>query len=193
VQVELMPTRSNAPARRVTVVEPVPDQSAAYQAFPAQECYAYAPPGQGARADVALEIDTGAAQPLPEGRVRLLRRDGDKLEVGGEDVLRVNAATGAVRIRLASAPDVVSEERQIECRFDEHARQLHERVELKVENHGKQAIDGVVRAYMYRWPSWKIEAEDDKGTRAGPQVQEYKVRLAPGASKTVTYAVVYSW
>jgi hypothetical protein len=193
IQVELMPAKKAAASRKVTVVEPVPDQSAAYQAYPAQECYAYAPPGQGAKADIALEVDTPGTQALPEGRVRLLRKTGDKLEVGGEDTLRVNAATSTARIRLASAPDVTSEQRQLDCRFDDHARQLHERMELKVENHGKAAADTVLRVFMYRWPSWKIEAEDEKGTRAGAQVQEYRVRVPAGGSKTLTYAVVYSW
>jgi hypothetical protein len=193
IQVELLPAKKAASSRKVIVVEPVPDQSAAYQAYPAQECYAYAPPGQGAKADLALEVDTPGSQGLPEGRVRLLRKTGDKLEVGGEDVLRVNAATSTARIRLAAAPDVTSEQRQLDCRFDDHARQLHERMEVKVENHGKQAADAIVRVFMYRWPSWKMEAEDEKGTRAGAQVQEYKLRVPAGGSKTLTYAVVYSW
>ncbi|HTJ44975.1 MAG TPA: DUF4139 domain-containing protein [Kofleriaceae bacterium] len=193
IQVELMPAKKAASSRKVIVVEPVPDQSAQYQAYPAQECYAYAAPGQGAKADVALEVDTPGTQGLPEGRVRLLRKNGDRLEVGGEDTLRVNAATQTARIRLANAPDVSSEAKQVDCRFDDRARQLHERVEVKLENHGKAATDAVLRVFMYRWPQWKIEAEDEKGTRAGAQVQEYRVRVPAGGSKTLTYAVVYSW
>jgi hypothetical protein len=193
IQVELAPAKKAVPAKKVIVVEPAPDQSASFQAYPAQDCYAYAPPGQGAKADVSLEIDTTGAQTLPEGRVRLMRKNGDKLEVGGEDVLRVNAATSTARIRLATASDIASEQRQVDCRFDEHARQLHEKIEVKVENHGKAAADIVLRTFMYRWPMWKMESEDEKGTKAGAQVQEYKVHLAPGAAKTLNYAVVYSW
>ena len=193
IQVELAPAKKSVPARKVIVVEPAPDQSASFQAYPAQDCYAYAPPGQGAKADVALEIDTTGGQALPEGRVRLMRKSGDKLEVGGEDVLRVNAAQSTARIRLAAASDIVSEQRQVDCRFDDHARQLHEKIEVKVENHGKAASDVVLRTFMYRWPMWKMEAEDEKGTKAGPQVQEYKVHLPAGGSKTLSYAVVYSW
>jgi hypothetical protein len=193
IQVELMPAKKAASSRKVTVVEPVPDQSAAYQAYPAQECYAYAPPGQGAKADLALEVDTPGSQALPEGRVRLMRKSGDKLEVGGEDVLRVNAATSTARIRLANAPDITSEQKQVDCRFDDRARQLHEKVEVKVENHGKTATDAVLRVFMYRWPAWKIESEDEKGTKAGPQVQEYRIKIPAGGSKTLAYAVVYSW
>jgi hypothetical protein len=193
IQVELSPAKKSVPARKVIVVEPTPDQSASFQAYPAQDCYAYAPPGQGAKADIAFEIDTSGGQALPEGRVRLMRKSGDKLEVGGEDVLRVNAATSTARIRLASATDIASEQRQVDCRFDDHARQLHERIEVKVENHGKAAADVVLRAFMYRWPMWKMEAEDEKGTKAGPQVQEYRVHLAGGGAKTLTYSVVYSW
>jgi hypothetical protein len=191
MQVELAPRRSGVLGHRRIVLEPMADQSAAYQAAPAYDCYAYTP-GTGPHAEQMLELDGGGAV-LPEGRLRVFRRQGAELLVVGEDTLRVNGASGALRIRLGAAPDITGERRQVECRQDSGGRSMRERIEVKVENKSKVAADVVVREYLYRWTNWKIEAEDVKGARAGGAGYELPVRLPAGASKTVSYTVVYAW
>jgi hypothetical protein len=72
---------------------------------------------------------------------------------------------------------------------------VHEKIEVKLENKSKQAVDVVVREFLWRWPVWHIEPADEtvKGLRAGPQTQEYRVSLPAGGRKSVAYSVVYSW
>ena len=70
---------------------------------------------------------------------------------------------------------------------------MREKIELKIENKGKSALDVVAREYMFRWMAWKMEAEDEKGSKAAAQTQEYRVHVPANGKKTFTYTVVYSW
>lgn len=192
VQVELIPRRTAAKARTVVAYEAMQDLSASFQLYPATDCtqLANTPAGQG-RADLALELDIATA--LPDGRVRLFRRKPAGLELVGDDPLRT--AAGVVRIRVAADTDLAGERHATSCTVDERARTIHEKVELKLENRGKQAVDVAAREFMWRFPVWKIDPADEsvKGTRAGAQTQEYRVTVPAGGKKTVTYSVVYQW
>jgi hypothetical protein len=199
VQVELMAPRIGAKARSVVTYEAVPsaDQMAInYQQFPATDCtmLTQTAPG-GGRAEVAVEVDIPGAKQLPDGRVRVFKRasrTSDRLEVLGEEQLR--ASTGSARVRLAAHTELVGE-RKSACSVDERARTLTEKVELKLDNKGKRPIDAVAREVLWRYPVWRIDPADEstKGTRGGPQVQEYRVSVPAGGKKSLSYTVVYQW
>jgi hypothetical protein len=124
--------------------------------------------------------------------VRLYRRGAaDKLALVSEDVLRFGG--GSARIQLAEDNDVSSSQRSLACTVDEHAHTIREKLEITVDNKGKAAVDALVRAFLFRWPVVKLESEDVRGTAAGGQTREYRVHVAAGGHKTVTYAAVYSW
>ena len=198
VQVELMPPRTAAKARTVVTYEAIQDLSANYQAtgYLGNDCsmLTQTPAGQG-RAEVAVELDLPAGKQLPDGRVRVFKRPArapERLEMLAEDQLRSTA--GVARVKLASHSELVGE-RKTTCNADERARTVTEKVEVKVENKGKLPIDAVVREFLWRTPLWRVDPADEnvKSVRAGPQVNEYRVSLPPGAKKSVTYTVVYSW
>jgi hypothetical protein len=197
VQVELMPTRLGAKARSVITYEAVQDLSANYQAYPATDCtlLSASVPGSG-RAEVAVEVDVPNGKQLPDGRVRVFKRPAkspDRLEVLGEDQL--HAGAGVARIKLASHTELTGERRATACNIDERARTITEKIEVKLENKAKAAADVVVREFLWRAPVWRIDPSDEsvKGTRAGPQTQEYRINVPAGGKKTLTYAVTYSW
>jgi hypothetical protein len=193
VQVELMPARSGVAARKVVVYETVLDQSAQWQYSPNTDCYGYVP-ANAARGELALEVDTPTkGSVLPEGKVRVFKRKGDGVELLGEDNLKVNASTGSARLRLGADESVYGERRQVECKLDDRARTLREKIEVKVENKGKEAVEVTLKEYMYRWVNWRMDAEDIDGSKAATQTQEYRVKLAANSKKTFTYTVQYSW
>jgi len=190
LQVELAPKRSGVKAKRVSVFEASGEQTS-YQ--PLNDCYGYTPAPSGVRTEQMLEI-AGAGPVLPEGNVRVFRRGaGGGLTIVGEDLLRVNPATGVVRVRAGVAPEIAGERRQLDCRVDPGGRSLRERVEIRVENKSKTSSDVVVREYMYRWSNWRIDQEDEKGAKAGGSAQEWRVKLKAGEAKTLSYTVVYAW
>ena len=193
VQVELMTPRSGAKARPVIAFESMPDPSANFQAYPGTDCNQFSTAVGTGRAEVAIEVDVPATTPLPDGRVRLFKRKGDRLEAVSEDALRTSA--GIARIRLSPDGDVTGSRRATSCTTDERTHTIHEKIELVVENKGKQAVDVVAREFLWRWPMWRIDPSDEspRGTRAGGQTQEYKVNVPGGGKKSITYTVVYQW
>ena len=194
VQVELVKPRVGAKARSVVTFESIPDTSASFQAYPGVDCNQWnTSTGASGRAEVAIEIDGAAQGPLPDGRVRMFKRKADRLELVSEDQL--HASSAGARIRLAPDSEIVGERHATACNYDERARSLHEKIEIKIENKGKQTADIVVREFLWRWPVWRIDPADEtvRGTRGGPQTQEYRVTLPPGGKKTLAYGVVYTW
>jgi hypothetical protein len=142
----------------------------------------------------ALELEAPAKGTLlPEGKIRVYRRKGDSLELLGEDALKVNASSGHARLRLGNDDTIQGSRQSLECKVDERTRTLREKIEIKVENKGKEAVEVILREYMYRWVNWRMDGEDVAGTKAANQTQEYRVKLGPGAKKSFQYTVVYAW
>ncbi|HTR49161.1 MAG TPA: DUF4139 domain-containing protein [Kofleriaceae bacterium] len=194
LQVELAPPRLGAKARPVVTFEAMTDAQNVYGSFPAIDCSQLAWAGAGAgHADAAVELDLPAGATLPDGRVRLFDRRRGRLDVLSEDQL--HASPGIARIRVAPDPDIVGDRRTIACTGDEHARTIREKIEVHVENRGKQAAEVVVRELMWRWPAWHVDPTDESphGVRADAQTQEYRVSLPAGGKKIVTYTVIYTW
>ena len=191
VQVELVPRRI-APVRPVILYEAMSDPSPRFQSTPGSECNQNSGIGQGGgRADAAIELDVPAPIALPDGKVRLFQRRAGGLEVVSEDPLRTGA--GVARIRIAPDAEITGERRAASCNYDEQGRTIRESIEIKISNRGAQPADVVVREFLWRWPVWHLEAEDHKGMRAGPQIQEYRARVAGNGRQVITYTVVYAW
>lgn len=190
VQVELVPRKVGARYRPVVAVEAMSDPSASYHAYPNTDCAQQRSAGPG-RADLTAELDVPDHLVFPEGRVRLFRRTSGRSELASEEPIA--STKGAVRIRLATDHDVVAQRRPTACKLDESARNVVEKIEVKVFNRGKATADVVVREFVWRFPVWRLVQESARSHRGGAQTLEYRLRLAPGASQTITYSVVYSW
>lgn len=192
VQVELMPRKTGTRFRPVVAFEAMPDPSPSYQGYPNTDCTQFSGAGMGpGRADLTAELDVANSVVLPDGRARLFRRTAGRTELVSEDPIA--SASGTVRIRLATDGDIVGQRRATACKLDESARTLAEKVEVKITNRGKATADVVVREFAWRWPVWRLEHESAKSRRGGAQTQEYRFRLAPKATQSITYSVVYAW
>ncbi len=194
VQVELVPARTNVKATKVITYAPVMDQSMNYYYSPQYDCYntGYFQPGTGP--EEAIEITSPSkGSVLPEGKARVYKRKGDGLELLGEDNLIVNNTTGDARLRLGTSDKITGERRSVDCKYDDRARTVREKIEIKIENKGKDAIEVIVKDYLYRWAVWKMEAEDVPGSKAASQTQEWRVKLNGNSKKTFNYTVLYSW
>jgi hypothetical protein len=189
VQIELIPPRLAAKAHTVIVFEAAQEHTDAPSA-PATECNQTG--ATAGRTEVDVEVDVPATLALPDGRVRAFRRAGGRLEVINEDPLR--AIPGIARIRLSPDTQIVGERHQVvgTCSLDERARTIREKIEIKLENKGKLAVDVVVREALWRWTTWRIE-DDGKSARVGPQTQELRVRIPAGGKQAVSYTAVYTW
>jgi hypothetical protein len=192
VQVELTPARTGAKVRPVVTYEATADLSSSHQEEANQDCAYNNGVGMGqGRAELAIELDLPASTTLPDGKVRLFRKKSDRLEVVSEDTLR--SLAGVARIKLAADTVISGERKAVTCNVDERAHTIVEKIEVRIENKGKQPADVVVREFAWRWPVWKLESEDKKSVRAAPQTLEYRVKVPAKGAQTVTYTLVYTW
>ena len=176
VQVELIPPRLGAKTRSVIVFEAMADRPAEFQAAPATEC-AQNGASTAARTEIALEVDVPTTTALPDGRARVFRRIGGRLDVVNEDTLR--SIPGIARIRYRPIPGH-RRARRFPRRSARRACARRPRKDRdQLENKSKQAVDVVIREALWRWSVWRIEAEDAKGVRT--QMQDY--RLPAGSNR----------
>src|SRR5262249_42543858 len=110
VQVELVPAQTAAKAQPVVSYEPMEDPSAGYQEFPGADCTENSA-SSGGTSELALEVAVASQGTLPEGRVRLFRRQADRLELVNEDQLR--SSVGVVRIKLSGDTEITGERKQV--------------------------------------------------------------------------------
>jgi hypothetical protein len=137
VQVELFPARVAAKAVPVVAYEAMEDPSPGYQDLPGSDCSEYTGGGLGGTTELALELAVPSAALLPEGRVRLFRRQGERLEIVSEEDLRPGA--GVARIKLSGDAEITGERKALSCNVDEHAKTIHERVRVRLENKGGES------------------------------------------------------
>ena len=120
----------------------------------------------------------------PMARSGCSSADGARLDVVSEDQL--HSAPNVARIRLASDSEIVGERRATSCNYDERDRTIHEKIELQLENHGKQRVDrDRARVHVALADVAPRRRRDPKGVRAAPQTQEYLASSSrPAASSS---------
>lgn len=192
VQVELAPAQKGMKAKSVVVYESMIDASASFTSYPSADCSHYASGQMGpGSAQLALEADFGGKTPLPAGRVRLRRRSGDQIEVvNDEDIAATN---GVARVTISGMPDVSGERITQKCNVDENAHTIDEELEIKVTNKSGKAVEVVLKEYAWRWAVFKVVKESQKGEQVTPQTREYRLSIPAKGSKSVTYALRYTW
>jgi hypothetical protein len=132
--------------------------------------------------------------PLPKGRVRFYRRDSDgALEFIGENEIKHTPTDETLRIFTGNAFDLVGERRQTNFTVDYNAHKLDESFEIKIRNHKKEAANVRVVEHLYRCLNWEIAQKSDDFIKTDSRTAEFRVRIAAGAEKTLTYTAHYTW
>jgi hypothetical protein len=132
--------------------------------------------------------------PLPAGRMRFYRRDGDgQLEFIGENQIGHTAKDEQLRLYTGSAFDIAGERRQTTYNQDQMRRFVDESFEIKVRNHKKEPVTVRIVEHLYRWSTWSVATSSDPYRKTDSRTIEFEVTLAPDAEKTVTYLAHYTW
>jgi hypothetical protein len=133
--------------------------------------------------------------PLPRGIVRFYRRDDDgQLEFTGENIIDHTPRDETVRVYTGNAFDLVGERRRVDYQIDTNRNWLDESFEIKVRNRKeKDSVEIRVVEHLYRWINWEIVQKSDDFIKTDSQTIEFRVQLAPGEEKVITYKVHYTW
>ena len=132
--------------------------------------------------------------PLPAGRVRFYRQDTDgQLEFTGENEIQHTAKDETVRLFTGAAFDLTGERKRISFQNDMSRREINESFEIKLRNHKEQPAEIRVVEHLYRGLTWEIQQPSVPFVKTDSQTIEYRVTVASGAEKVITYNAYYRW
>jgi hypothetical protein len=131
--------------------------------------------------------------PLPAGRLRFYKQDGQALEFVGENEIDHTPKDETVRVYTGNAFDLVGTRTRTNFRVDNANHSADESFEIKLRNHKTTPVQIRVVEHLYRWVNWTITANSDPYTKTDAQEMKFDVPVKPDEEKTVTYTVHYSW
>jgi hypothetical protein len=133
--------------------------------------------------------------PLPRGKVRFYRQDGDgRLQFTGEDRIDHTAKDETLRLYTGNSFDLVGERKRSNYNSDGVAGWINESFEIKVRNRKKdETVEIRVIEHLYRGTNWEIRDKSTDFQKIDAQTIEFRVPLKPGEEKTITYTAHYSW
>jgi hypothetical protein len=131
--------------------------------------------------------------PLPKGRLRFYKRDGQALEFTGENTIDHTPQDETVKVYTGNAFDLVGERTRVNFSVDNANNWADESFSIKLTNHKKEPVEIRVVEHLYRWTNWEITEKSDPFTKTNAQEMEFRIPLKPDETHTVTYKVHYSW
>jgi len=131
--------------------------------------------------------------PLPKGRMRFYRADGEQLQFIGEAEIDHTPKDELLRLKTGDAFDLVGERKRIN--FTKHLRrdQATETFEIKVRNRKTVPAEVRVVEHLFRWANWEITENTVPFEKMNSQKVEFRVPLAADEEKVVKYTVKYTW
>ena len=144
--------------------------------------------------EFTTDADGGLGADLPAGRVRVYQQDIDGAALLiGENRISHPPEGEDVRFYLGNAFDLVGERRQTDFRM--LARNvIEESFEIRLRNRkDTDTVEIRVPETLFRWSNWEILSSSDAYTRLDAGTIEFRVDVAPGEERVITYTVRYSW
>jgi hypothetical protein len=132
--------------------------------------------------------------PLPKGRLRFYRRDGDgQLEFVGENTIDHTPKDETIRVYTGNAFDVVGERKQTNFHVESRLHWMDETYEIRVRNHKKEPVQLRVVEHLYRCNNWKLVESSATYRKTEAHTIEFPVTVAPDGEQVLTYTVHYTW
>lgn len=129
--------------------------------------------------------------PLPKGRVRVSKYDGDSMEFVGENNIDHTAKDAKISLYIGNAFDITGERKQMN--YKSESKSAEESFEITVKNSKDTEVEVNVVEPMYRWSNWKIEKNSDAFTKKDSRTAEFLVKVPANGEKKITYTVKYWW
>ncbi len=129
--------------------------------------------------------------PLPKGRVRVCKYDGDAMEFVGEDTIDHTAKDAKLSIYTGNAFDITGERTQ--TNYKSASKSAEESYKITVKNSKDTAVEVNVVEPMYRWNEWTITESSLKFNKTDSRTAEFLLSIPANSEKTITYTVKYTW
>lgn len=137
--------------------------------------------------------ENGLGIPLPKGRLRFYRSNGDQLEFTGENTIDHTPNDETVRVVTGNAFDLVGERKRTSFSINQSEHWVAETFEISLRNHKKEPVVIRVVEHLYRGVNWKISQNSDPFVTKNSQLVEFRIQLKPDEEKKLYYKTVYTW
>jgi hypothetical protein len=189
---------NNVVMRRSYLYDGVTSQLQPYYAGNINQNRGYGLDGDQTKVQIVEQIKNSETNhlgmPLPQGRVRLYRRDADgQMEFVGESTIPHTPSAETLKIPTGSAFDVKGSRRQTDFHINQNERLLDETFEIKVTNQKSQPVNVTVVEHMYRGDNWEITEKSSAFTKRDSHTLEFPVQVPSKGETTLTYSVRYTW
>ena len=131
--------------------------------------------------------------PLPKGRVRFYRQEGEQLQFTGEVEMDHTAKDELLRFQTGYAFDLVGERKRVSFFKHPNRDEATETFEITMRNRKAEAEEIRVVEHMVRWANWEIVEKSQDFQKINAQTVEFRVPLGAGEVKRITYSVKYTW
>ncbi|MCR4663322.1 MAG: DUF4139 domain-containing protein [Endomicrobiaceae bacterium] len=131
--------------------------------------------------------------PLPKGKVRVFKSDGDSIEFVGEDMIDHTPENKDMRLTLGNAFDVTAEKKMTNSSRNNSAKQSEESYEIVLKNAKDEAVKVDVIETFYGWSNWKIVSNSQKFDKKDSNTIIFEADIPAKSEKKITYKVKYSW
>lgn len=137
--------------------------------------------------------ENGLGIPLPKGKLRFYRSNGDQLEFTGENEIDHTPSDETVRVVTGNAFDLVGERKRTSFAVNQSEHWVAENFEITLRNHKKETVMIRVVEHLYRGVNWTISANSDPYVTKNSQLVEFRIQIKPDEEKKLYYKVVYTW
>ena len=131
--------------------------------------------------------------PLPKGRVRFYRTNGNQLEFTGENEIDHTPADELLKIQTGEAFDLVGERQRMDFRVDASNHRTAETFEILLKNRKKEPVTIRVVEHLARSANWQITKNSDPFEKKRSDEIEFLIPVKPGEERKVSYTVIYTW
>ncbi len=155
------------------------------------------PRADAGEVDVFIRFENDQASnlgvPLPAGRVRLFKMDGDDSEFVGEDAISHTPKDELVEVTMGKAFDVVAERIRTDFTRAPGANWMEESFEIKIRNHKDQPVTVRSRERLFRWMNWTIIDASHDYEQIDAQTVEFPIRAEADSQAVMVFTVRYDW
>jgi hypothetical protein len=134
--------------------------------------------------------DAGLGMPLPAGKVRLYKPEGEAQVLVGEDNIDHTPRDEEVRLNVGNAFDIVGERTQLSFR-QAGDRANEEKVKITLRNHKDVAITVIVVEHF--GGDWTIRESTLQHKKKDGRTAEWRVPVAANGEASVEYTVFRTW
>lgn len=127
--------------------------------------------------------------PMPKGKVRVYKSDGESIEFIGEDLIDHTPKNETIKLKIGDAFDLLAEETQTDHK--QITNRIYEQTfEIKLKNRKKENVEIEVERFLGL--NWEILSKSHEFKKKNAQTITFNIPVKADGETTLTYKVRYS-